>query len=91
MVLRLDLHQREGRLRVGAGAGQTISTDEISVSVAGSIAKELGLGGSTTVAVHPNQIVNTFTPGDYDIDDAIGDASGAFQGATDYVSDKWPF
>ncbi|WP_341854872.1 hypothetical protein [Brachybacterium sp. GPGPB12] len=76
---------------VGAGAGQTISTDEISVSVAGSIAKDLGLGGSTTVAVHPNQIVNTFTPGDYDIDDAIGDASGAFQGATDYVSDKWPF
>ena len=76
---------------VGAGAAQTISTDEISVSVAGSLAAELGLGGSTTVAVHPNQIVNTFTPGDYDIDDAIGDASGAFQGATDYVSDKWPF
>jgi len=32
--------------------------------------------------------VNTFTSGDYDIDDAISDASGAFQVATDYVSDK---
>jgi hypothetical protein len=76
---------------VGLGAGQTISTDEVSLSVSGSLAAELGLGGATTVAIHPNQIFDSFTPGDYDIDDAISDASGAFQGASDYVSDRWPF
>lgn len=68
-------------------AGSTVSTDEVSISVGGSVAEGLGLGGATTVAVHPNQIVNTFTPGDYDVDDAIGDAKGAFESASSAVGD----
>lgn len=69
----------------GASGGATISTDEVSVNVGGQLAVELGLGGTTSLAVHPNAIVNTFTPGDYDLDDAISDASGAFDGARDAV------
>lgn len=70
----------------GASAGATVSTDEISVNVGGQLAVELGLGGSTSLAIHPNQIVNTVIPGDYDIDDAISDASGAWDSASSAVS-----
>ncbi len=76
---------------VGAGAGATVSTDEISVNVGGQLAAELGLGGSTTLAIHPNAIVDTFTPGDYDIDDAISDASGALADAGEWAVANWPF
>lgn len=69
----------------GASGGATISTDEVWVNVGGQLSVELGLGGTTSLAVHPNAIVNTFTPGDYDLDDAISDASGAFDGARDAV------
>ncbi|MGY5763932.1 WXG100 family type VII secretion target [Brachybacterium sp. DNPG3] len=75
----------------GASAGATLSTDEVSVSVGGSIAAELGFGGSTSFAIHPNAIVDSFTPGDYDLDDLAGDFSGAMDTAGDWVQDNWPF
>lgn len=81
--------------KAGAGAsiaaGQTISTDEISISVGGSLAAELGLGGSTEIALHPNAIVDTFTPGDYNLDDAISDGGSALHSAGDWVNDRMPW
>lgn len=70
----------------GAGGGGTISTDTVGFRVNGELAAELGLDGDLSFAVHPNAIVNTFTPGDYDIDDAIGDAKGAWDTGTSAVS-----
>lgn len=70
-----------------ANAGYTVSTDEISFSAGGKVAAELGLGGFGDVSMNPNAIVDSFTPGDYDVDDAIGDAQGAFDGATSAAGD----
>lgn len=70
-----------------ADAGMTVSTDEISFSAGGKIAAELGLGGGGSVSMNPNAIVDSFTPGDYDIDDAIGDARGAWDGTTSAAAD----
>lgn len=75
----------------GLSAGGTVSTDDVSVSIGGSLAAELGLSGATTIGVHPNAIVDSFTPGDYDLDDAIDDASGALVGAGGWISDHSPF
>ncbi|WP_114855205.1 hypothetical protein [Brachybacterium sp. YJGR34] len=71
----------------GASAGYVVSTDEVGVAVGGDLAAKIGLGGDLSVSVHPNQIVDTFTPGDYNLDDAIGDAKGAWDGATDLAGD----
>lgn len=70
---------------IGGGAGAVLSTDQVGFSLGGDIAAELGINADVSFAVSPNNIVNTFTPGDYDIDDAISDASGAFEGAADAV------
>lgn len=77
----------QGGAGAGASGGGVISTDEIGFSLGGELAVELGLSGDTSFSVHPNAIVNTFTPGDYDIDDAVGDARGAFDGATNAIGD----
>lgn len=63
-------------------AGATVSTDDVSVSAGGKVAEAIGLGGSLTVGIHPNEIVQDISPGDYDLDDVISGASGAFRGAT---------
>lgn len=76
---------------VGLGAGNTISTDQVSVTVGGSVAEGLGLGGATTIGFNPNAIVESISPGDYNVDDAIDDAQGAFDAGADWVEDKWPF
>lgn len=70
-----------------ASAGYTVSTDEISLSVGGKIAAELGVGGGGTVAINPNAIVESITPGDYDVDDAIDDVHGAWNSATSTAGD----
>ena len=75
----------------GAGSGAIVSTDEIGFSVSGEIAKGLGLGGSTSLSIHPNAIVDTFTPGDYNLDDAVSDIGGAFDAAGDWWGDHSPF
>ncbi|GAA1490326.1 WXG100 family type VII secretion target [Brachybacterium sacelli] len=72
---------------VGGSFGGTVSTDEVGVAVGGDVAAALGVNADLSFSVHPNEIVNDITPGDYDLDDAIGDASGAFEGAKDAVGD----
>ncbi|MDN5899302.1 MAG: hypothetical protein L0H74_04470, partial [Brachybacterium sp.] len=65
-----------------ASAGYTLSTDEVSFNVGGRVALELGLGGGGTVSVSPNAILESITPGDYNVDSMIDDAQGAWNGAT---------
>ena len=72
---------------VGGGAGAVVSTDTVGFSVSGDLAAGLGLEGDLAISVSPNNIVDTFTPGDYNLDDAISDASGAFDSATSAVGD----
>ena len=48
----------------------------------GRIAAELGVGGGGTVAINPTAIVESITPGDYNVDDAIDDVQGAWNSAT---------
>ncbi|MGP9537756.1 WXG100 family type VII secretion target [Brachybacterium sp. AOP43-C2-M15] len=73
----------------GAGAsasgGYTISTDEISFNAGGKFAAELGLGGGGAISVSPNAIVESITPGDYNVDDAIDDVQGAWNSGTSAV------
>lgn len=73
------------------GAGATVSTDEISFTVGGSAAKGLGLGGTTTIGVHPNAIVESITPGDYNLDDAIKDGGSIVRGAAETINRYNPF
>lgn len=68
---------------VGFAAGGTFSTDEVSLSVGGFVATGLGFGGSTKIAINPNAIVESITPGDYNLDDAISDVKGAFDAVRD--------
>lgn len=68
-----------------ASAGYTVSTDEVSFSAGGKIAAELGLGGLGSVSMNPNAIVDSFTPGDYNVDDAISDARGSWDAASSTV------
>ncbi len=70
----------------GLGATQTFSTDEVSFSVGGNLAAALGMNGVGKIAVHPNAIVNSFTEGDYDIDDYI--ANRGLQDEVETVS-RW--
>ncbi|GAA1484418.1 hypothetical protein GCM10009625_12220 [Brachybacterium fresconis] len=76
---------------IGGSYGGTVSTDEVGLAVGGDIAAAVGIDADLAVSIHPNEIVNDITPGDYDLDDAIGDAQGAFEGAGDFVEDTWPF
>lgn len=76
---------------VGADTGGSFSTDEISFGIGGEVALGGGVTGDLSVAIHPNEIFDTFTPGDYDLDDALGDASGAMRDAGEWASDHWPF
>ena len=81
--------------KAGAGAGlssgYTVSTDEVSFSIGGHAAKVLGLGGSTSIGMNPNAIVDSFTPGDYNLDDALRDG-GAFIGDLGDATSKYsPF
>lgn len=73
----------------GAGAdasgGYTLSTDEISVNAGGKFAAALGLGGGGEISVSPNAIVESITPGDYNVDDAIDDVQGAWDSSTSAV------
>ena len=82
-----------GQAGFGAGAltGGSFSADEISFGLGGEFAVYGGGTGNLSLAIHPNAIVDSFTPGDYDIDDALGDASGAARDAGHWVADKWPF
>lgn len=70
-----------------ASAGYTVSTDEISFSAGGKVAAELGLGGGGSVSVNPNAIVESITPGQYNVDDAIDDAQGAWNSTTSAAGD----
>lgn len=76
---------------VGGGYGATVSTDEVSLSLNGEVAKGLGLGGSGTVGIDPNAIVDTFTPGDYNLDDAISDGTSLIGDGVDWVQEHSPF
>lgn len=76
---------------VGGGYGATLSTDEVSLTLNGEVAKGLGLGGSGTIGINPNAIVDSFTPGDYNLDDVISDVGGALETAGDFLSDINPF
>jgi len=76
---------------IGGGYGATVSTDEVSISLSGTVAKGLGLEGSGTIGINPNAIVDTFTPGDYDLDDMISDGAALLESGTDWLSDINPF
>lgn len=82
-----------GQAGFGAGAstGGSFSTDEISFGLGGEFAVYGGATGNLSVAIHPNEIVDSFTPDDYNLDDALGDASGAARDAGHWVADNWPF
>ncbi|WP_246955660.1 hypothetical protein [Brachybacterium sp. Marseille-Q7125] len=75
----------------GAGGGAVISTDAIGFNVSGELAAGLGLKGSTSFAIHPNAIVDTFTPGDYNLDDAISDGGAFVNDLKDSTSKYSPF
>lgn len=75
----------------GASFGGTVSTDEFGFAMGGDVAAMVGINGSVGLSIHPNEIVNDIMPGDYDLDDAIDGASGAFDGAKNFVEDTWPF
>lgn len=77
----------EAGASIGGGAGAVVSTDAVGISVGGDIAAGLGLEGDVALSISPNNIVDTFTPGDYNVDDAISDASGAFDSAKSTVGD----
>lgn len=77
----------EAGVSIGGGAGAVVSTDQVGFSVGGDIAEGLGLEGDLAFSVSPNNIMNTFTPEDYDVDDAIDDAQGAFDSASSAVGD----
>lgn len=72
---------------IGGGAGAVVSTDAVGVSLGGDVAAGLGFKGDVALSISPNNIVDTFTPGDYNVDDAISDASGAFDSAKSTVGD----
>ncbi|MFC7458792.1 WXG100 family type VII secretion target [Brachybacterium sp. GCM10030267] len=72
---------------LGGSVGGTVSTDEVGIAVGGDVAAALGVKADLAVSIHPNEIVNDITPGDYNLDDAIGDAKGAFDGATEVAGD----
>lgn len=74
---------------IGGGAGAVVSTDAVGVSISGDLAAGLGLKGDLALSISPNNIVDTFTPGDYNLDDAISDASGAFDTAASAVGDAY--
>lgn len=82
-----------GAITEAAGAGVdaslavTLSTDEVSLSAGGLLAAELGLGGLGSVSMDPNAILESVTPGDFDLDDAIGEARGAFASASRGIED----
>ena len=65
-----------------ASAGYTVSTDEVSLSLGGKFAAELGVGGGGTISVNPNAIVESATGGEYNVDDIIDGAQGAWDSAT---------
>lgn len=75
----------------GAGAdasgGYTVSTDQISVNAGGKFAAVLGLGGGGSISVSPNAIVESISPGDYNVDDAIDDVQGAWDGVSSTAGD----
>lgn len=76
---------------IGADTGGSFSTDEISFGLGGEFAWGPGVTGDLTVAIHPNEIVDSFTPGDYNLDDALSDASGAARDVGNWAADNWPF
>lgn len=76
---------------IGGGAGAVVSTDAVGFNLGGDIALGLGLEGDIALSISPNNIVDTFTPGDYNLDDAISDASGALDTATSAVGDALSF
>lgn len=65
-----------------ASAGYTVSTDEVSLSLGGKFAAELGVGGGGTISVNPNAIVESATGGEYNVDDVIDGAQGAWDSAS---------
>lgn len=79
----------EAGASIGGGAGAVVSTDAVGLSLGGDIAAGLGLQGDIAISISPNSIVDTFTPGDYNLDDAISDAAGAFDSATSMVGDAY--
>src|SRR5690625_1103252 len=76
---------------IGGGYGATLSTDEVSISLSGTVAKGLGLEGSGTIGINPNAIVDSFTPGDYNLDDMISDGADLVDRGKDWLSDINPF
>lgn len=76
---------------IGGGAGAVVSTDAVGFTLGGDIALGLGLEGDIALSISPHNIVDTFTPGDDDLDDAISDASGALDTATSAVGDALSF
>lgn len=72
---------------VGGSFGGTVSTDEVGFAVGGDVAAALGINGSLSLSVHPNEIVNDILPGDYNLDDALDDASGAIDSVKSVAGD----
>ncbi|MCT1430630.1 MAG: hypothetical protein DI611_09700 [Brachybacterium faecium] len=58
---------------IGAEAGYEFSTDRISFRLGGALAPGAGGSAAGEFSFHPNNFVNSFTPGDYDLDDGISD------------------
>lgn len=58
---------------IGAEAGYELSTDKISFRLGGALAPGAGGSAMGEFSFHPNDFVNSFTPGDYDLDDGISD------------------
>lgn len=75
----------------GGGGSAIISTDEIGFHLDLGFAMGAGPSASYGFSIHPNEIVNDILPGDYDLDDMIGDARGAFDAAGRFFGSINPF
>lgn len=81
----------EAGVGIGGGGSAVISTDEIGFHLDLGFAVGPGASASYGISIHPNEIVNDILPGDYDLDDMIGDAKGAFDAAGDFFGSLNPF
>lgn len=81
--------------QTGAGMdgsfGGTVSTDEISLNFDASGALGFGGGGAIDVSISPNAIVESITPGDYNLDDMITDGRAWVGNGMDWLRERSPF
>lgn len=81
--------------KTGAGVdgsfGGTVSTDEISLNFDASGALGFGGGGAIDVSINPNAIVESISPGDYNLDDMISDGRSWVGDGMDWLRERSPF